>query len=314
MKKNFFFLGLLISMASGSNAQPLSICIGYDSLFKASVNSFADIAGKELPAVGDRKRTASTLEIKGASSCYIESSILGSNWFAEFESFNNEADALKMIKSLQSEFISCVPGMEFIEHNDFINRLPYYTIKVVTKGGFYIYDGEWGIRKHENSFISFFTYIPFLRVPEKASSRAYSNLTNEPDNSAFGKDLNRLLTESRTGFKKITGAELSNRMLGKTYETTLCLTYAVGCQIETSLMSKEYNAFFATNVNEPDADKVLDILLSNIASALGKTYVYSKLKDGSGYGFAELSRVDHNHNVVEIKRRKKVKLVLTSYS
>ena len=62
-------------MAFGSNAQPMGLCSGYDSLVKESMNKFAGITGKELSPVNGNQRMSSTLELKDASSCYIVGSV-----------------------------------------------------------------------------------------------------------------------------------------------------------------------------------------------------------------------------------------------
>jgi hypothetical protein len=94
------------------------LCNMYGALTEESFTKFAGVAGKEIAPQNNYKRTTSTLEVKNANPCYIETTPLDTYWYAEYGAFSTLDEAKKKIKLLQAEFLQCFPLLEFIEHAD----------------------------------------------------------------------------------------------------------------------------------------------------------------------------------------------------
>jgi hypothetical protein len=299
MNKLILLLSILICMACTSIAQQPGLCNGYAAMVEESGNNFTMITGNNIAGVKGSKRWASKFEIGNAASCYIDSSSDGIAWFAAFGAFNSLVEAETKIKSLQSEFISCVPKMAFTKHINMQNFLPYYDFKDTIDGGIRFDQGQLGIYLADDK-----KYIPYLQIPAKAVAIVYGILTNEPDTTAFGKEMKRLLAASKNRFQDITGAPITNGLLSSTYKTTFCLTGAIACEIEHRLSGdKNYNVLAALNMPEADADKYLDNLSNSIASAIGKLYVWSKTTAGTMFTEASKAGITDNSVIRVIKEK-----------
>ena len=297
MKKTFLLFCFITGLAYTSYAQA-NICNAIGALTEEANTKFDGIAGDSLPSVNGEKRAASKYVIDGSSACYIRyTSYIGNEWYAEFGNFNTEEEATTKLKSLQDQLQVCSSKLEFIEHKFYTTDLPQYYIKENFDGGFHIYKEELGIYQNNDK-----KYIPYIKVPEDAVAVTYSMLTNEPDTSLFAREINYVMKEAGNKFKNIIGEKTPDGFIVSIYKTTFCITNAVYCTIQDNMMAKEYRAYAATNIEEAEADKAVLNLSNSVAYVLGKPYVWSKLKDGTGTAFTELKKAgmnDYSSVVVE---------------
>jgi len=291
---------MLSTFTVSVRAQKVNLCQGYAILMQESLTKFDSISGAETKSVNEAKRFNSKLIIKEATECYIERSTIGNEWYAYFGSFNDKDAAVLKLKSLQTELLSCVSNLEFLEKVNLVTQLPYYTMKENFDGGFSIHKLELGVTKLENNF------IPFMKVPEPANIITYRTLSNPLDTTTFGKETNKVLVEAKTGFKGILG-EKSKGGTFPVYKSLFCITGSYGCLIEENRTGKKFVSLAATGLVKADADKALDILSSSVASAIGDKFVYSKTKDGYRISFTETGNVDSGESWSIAVEKEKIK-------
>ena len=294
-----FTLLIVLLNCKTTYAQPLTICASYGGLIQESSDKFAKLKGESLPAGKENARYTSKFMLKDATMCYVDSDNYRSTWRAEYGEFNTQAEALEKIKLLQAELKACLPTIEFVEHQALFSWLPYYYFKESVQGGFYFHKGMLGINKNDAK-----KFVPTLSVPENAAPALYYLLTNEPDTTTFGKELNRMVTESKDYFKNITGDKIEGGFMTNYYKTTFCITGGY-CQIEENLVGKTCSILVANGLSETEADNGVTNLANMVASALGKKFVWLKNEKEATMNFTEISDVStYDRSGVVIKKEK----------
>lgn len=275
------------------------LCNVYAALMEESFTKFSGMAGNEIASPNNYKRTASTLEVKNANACYIETTPLETYWYAEYGAFSSLDEAKKKIKLLQAEFLQCFPLLEFIEHADSSTISPIYNLKENTADGINFLKGELGIQLSSDE-----KYIPFFRMPENATTLHYFNISGEPDTTAFASGVSRLITESVIGFKNILGSKIAEDKYSTTFfKSTYCLPGSMECGITEKVVFKSYEAYYLKNSAAADAYLVLEKLSDKVAGALGKKYV--RLATENGTLFTESSKANVTGSwVIEVKKEK----------
>jgi len=298
-----FLIVVSLSPAYTQENPTTDLCSALAALTKESATKFAGISGNDLepPVHFDYKRKESAFKITDASSCYIEDGAY-LRWYAEFGFFNSLDGAKTKIRELESHFITCMPGLQFIEVSESSPYYYSYILKEPFDGGFRIYKGKLGIYRGGDN------YIPFFSIPENADPVVFNAVSSEMSTSDFANALKRLLAESLTDFANVTGAKTSNpnNLFDMTYQTTLGLPGAIKFEIEellTLMEGKKHKSYYAVNLDAADVDKNIEILTKDVAEALGKDYVWQYTKYGTGFTESSKAGIKSYENpVIEIKK------------
>ena len=300
MQKACLLFTLLASIPGISFAQPSELCRSFGALMEESYTKFSGMVGSELVSQNNYKRTASTFEVKNASSCYIETSSVDTYWYAEYGSFGSLEEAKVKIKSLQLEFTACFPGVEFVERINNATFLPLYDFKETTTYGINFLKAEFGIyRSNDEKFIAFF------RMPENAGTLHYFNISNEPGTSAFAKGISQLISAASSGFKNILGRPVLDGTFLKTYQSNYCLPGALDCEIEEVAVFKHYKACFSRNVAATVVETELQKLADYVSSSLGKKYMWCSIENGFGFIESTNASVFYSPLIEVIKEKEK---------
>lgn len=285
------FIGLL-GQTKGL-AQTPTLCDIYGSLIKESQNGFHDLTGEVISNVNGQKKFASTNCIPGAVSCYIDSARFNPAWIAEFGAFQSLEQAQVKIKELQDKMVACSGKMKFISCKG-SGDLPYYYMKENVDGGIYVYNGRFEIKKNNDS-----KYVPAIWMPFYATPLGFISLTNEPENTTFSRELNRMLKESVNSFKDIEGTQIKVEEDVTYYNTTFCIT-GTQCRIEEDF-SRTCRILVLDDVEQEKEEKAIRKTAELVASALGKNYVMSRMGDYPSVYFTHLSQISPLRNeIIEV--------------
>ena len=286
MKHKINLIIFLLILAVNSVAQQTELCKVFSSVTENSKDKFASISGDDIINPKGKKLKKSKLEIKDASSCYIETTSYSVSWYSEFGVFDDLDGAKNKMSSIKAEFISCVPQLAFIEHKNPFTGLPYFYLKANMGKSFYFYQATFGIYINDDK-----KYVPFIKIPEDANPINYNYMDNEPDTSAFSRDVRRMIEESKTKFSSIIGEKVSSGFITK-YKSNFCISNAYECYISDNMAGKEYDAYIGLSGSDTDAIKNINAAAQYIAMALGKKYVWSINEKEKQIGFCQLDDAD----------------------
>lgn len=257
--------------------QTLPLCKAFDLLIKSAASNFSPYQGAKTSSDPKSMEYYSTLEIVGAKSSTINGLLNYYTFHSDFGKYTTDEEASKVLKSLQTDFITCRPDFEFVFQKDRgINQYNYYLVNKHA-AGLRFYNAYFNKRQVGNQFVVSFT------IQKNDLLREYIYLTNEADyNQKECKEVRLIVEASKDNFERLKG-ELTNNGYIEYYNSIICITGLKNCRIYPVNVFHKIPTFEVVtggNLPKDQAKQLMENVTRLMAMSLGKRYAVGSAKDG----------------------------------
>jgi len=289
---------LLSAVSLAGAAEKLTFCKALNKIIESSDKEFSDIKLSEIQGESYVTKYKTSVEIEGASDCFLEILLGPLTYKAEFGEFSSVESAKSKISDLTGQLKQCYKNIDFVSYEG--NIIKSYSTDLIKKAdkGFRYYKAGFRINKYGNTYDLSFEYKAAETSGYGANKKlepVYADfyyIDNQQDYSQFSTDIRKLINEGKNVFSNIKGEEIpADFALFKNFSTKYKPSGFSDCYIEDrGLDIVFYIIPLGSGMGKDETVKLRNDYFNKIKSALGSNYAYNLSSDQFLLSFVEKNK------------------------
>jgi len=321
MNKLLLTLGLLLT-CTVAFSQKMDLIDAIDKLDLYAKTQFKEITDKKLSVDSneyDVKTTfAPKLIINGAKSCKIMENRSRKSyslnpleyeyiaWYGDFKTID---EAYKKADELESQLKKAGKGFRFDLCDQFLTSYKNRVLVQDKTGKIKVYNIIVDIQ--ENKAKSIFSIS--LKFRSDKLSKEYTLVDVEQSGEDICRQIRTVIQSAEKNFEDLKGSKIPSEddqysemfdILSPKYYSTLQLPGSTRCYIDAGLMSTKFVIETAANLDNENANKILEQLFRTVGYSLGKGYAYCASEDNSTIDFVKLQQYNYSCRLIAIAQVK----------